>query len=84
MDDRRLLTPRQRQVLALYASDASLSQIAVELGISRDTVRSHRRDIAAVLDVHSVTRAVVVALARGEIVLDGEVVGPVAPVLLAA
>jgi DNA-binding NarL/FixJ family response regulator len=56
------LTPREEQVLAALADGLSYKQIAGELGISIDTVRSHIRSLYRKLDVHCVAEAVRAAL----------------------
>jgi PAS domain S-box-containing protein len=59
------LTPRQAQVLHRLAAGDSTDQIAARLGISRETVRNHIRDILKRLGVHSRLEAVVAARERG-------------------
>jgi DNA-binding CsgD family transcriptional regulator len=41
----RGLTPREAQLLPLLASDDSLPELAVKLGLSRETVRVHAKRI---------------------------------------
>jgi len=53
------LTPRQQQVLAELSFGCSTEQIARKLGISRETVRNHIRQILRRLKVHSRLQAVV-------------------------
>ncbi len=88
MDDQRQLTQRQRDVLVLYARGIKRPEIARELKIKPDTVRSHRQQILAKLGANSTTMAVIIALARNELQLDGEVVtantSTPEPVLVAA
>ncbi|MBN9493857.1 helix-turn-helix transcriptional regulator [bacterium] len=50
---RSLLTPRQREVLALIASGGTNYEIAQALGITLDGVKWHVREILARLDVDS-------------------------------
>lgn len=59
------LTPRQAEVLRHLAAGCSTAQIAAHLGISRQTVRNHVRDLLARLGVHSRLEAVVHAHALG-------------------
>jgi DNA-binding CsgD family transcriptional regulator len=59
------LTPRQYQVLVELARGASTEQIAASLGISRETVRNHVRDLLRALNVHSRLEAVAEARRRG-------------------
>ena len=47
------LTPRERQVLRLMATDLSGPEIAQELVVATSTVRSHIKSIYGKLDVHS-------------------------------
>ncbi len=74
MDDQRPLTNRQREILVLYAQGLHLRQIALALGIAKNTVDVHRAGILANLGVRSLVQAAVMGIARGEIVLDGEAV----------
>lgn len=55
------LTPRQSQVLRLLAQGASTDQIAASLGVTRETVRNHVRDILRRLNAHSRLEAVLTA-----------------------
>lgn len=50
-DERALLSPREREVLELFAGGADQAEIADELGIAKDTVRSHLSNIMAKLGV---------------------------------
>ena len=47
------LTAREREVLGLLVRGASGLEIAAELGISRNTVRTHVQSILTKLQVHS-------------------------------
>jgi len=67
---RRLLTPRQIQVLALAAEGLTDQAIATELWISIRTVRTHMQDIRDRLGVTSRTYAVILAIRAGLIPLD--------------
>jgi len=60
-----VLSPRERDVLASMAEGKRGRQIAEELLISTDTVRTHTRSIFSKLDVHSRLEAVRVARAAG-------------------
>jgi two-component system, NarL family, response regulator LiaR len=55
---RQLLSPRERDVLLGMMDGRSNRQIAEDLNISRDTVRTHTRNLFAKLDVHSRLEAV--------------------------
>lgn len=63
----RVLTGRQVQVLQLLADGLAPKQIANRLWISNETVRSHLRDIYAVLDVPGQAGAVAWAMRAGVI-----------------
>lgn len=60
-----VLSPRERDVLASMAEGRRGRQIAEDLMISTDTVRTHTRSIFSKLDVHSRLEAVRVARAAG-------------------
>jgi NarL family two-component system response regulator LiaR len=60
-----MLSPRERDVLRGLVEGKRGGQIAQELMISTDTVRTHTRNIFAKLDVHSRLEAVRVARAAG-------------------
>jgi DNA-binding NarL/FixJ family response regulator len=62
-----LLTPRMRQVLALYGAGMAPSAIAVELVVAESTVRHVLEASRVRLEVHSTRAAVVVAIRRGEL-----------------
>jgi DNA-binding NarL/FixJ family response regulator len=55
------LTPRERQLLALFAAGRSSKQIALELGISTRTVGTHMHHILTKLGVHNRAQAVAIA-----------------------
>jgi DNA-binding NarL/FixJ family response regulator len=59
------LTPRELDVLRALVDGLAYKQIADELGVSIDTVRSFVRSLYAKLGVHSATEAVSLALRRG-------------------
>ncbi len=59
------LSPRELDVMASMAEGKPGSQIAADLTISADTVRTHTRSIFSKLDVHSRLEAVSVARAAG-------------------
>jgi DNA-binding NarL/FixJ family response regulator len=58
------LTPREREVLTLLARGANGREIAAELGISRNTVRTHVQSILSKLQVHSRLEAATFAVRR--------------------
>lgn len=59
------LTPRQQEILRLICSGRSNSQIAKELFISGNTVRTHIQNIRAKLKVSSKLEAALIALGGG-------------------
>ena len=59
------LSEREIDVLRLVAAGAANKQIAHQLAISEETVKSHVKSIFAKLDVDDRTQAVVVAVKRG-------------------
>jgi DNA-binding NarL/FixJ family response regulator len=64
------LTNRERQVLQLMATSATNRDIAADLNISDETVRSHTKNILAKLGQPNRTQAVLYALRHGLIGLD--------------
>jgi DNA-binding NarL/FixJ family response regulator len=58
------LTPREREVLACLADGAGRREVAVRLGLSANTVRTHLQNLMTKLQVHSTLQAV--ALTRPE------------------
>ena len=62
---RRVLTPRQIDVLTLIAEGTSTKQIASTLNISVKTVESHRADLMNRLDIHDVAGLVLYAIKAG-------------------
>ncbi|MGO9217168.1 MAG: LuxR C-terminal-related transcriptional regulator [Streptosporangiaceae bacterium] len=60
-----MLSPREREVMASMADGKGGRQIAEELLISTDTVRTHIRSILSKLDVHSSLEAVCIARSAG-------------------
>ncbi len=60
-----MLSPRERDVLLSMMDGKRGKQIADDLMISADTVRTHTRNIYAKLDVHNRLEAVRVARAAG-------------------
>lgn len=65
----RTMTDRERQVLRLVADGMSNEQIATELMLSAETVRTHVRNAMQKLGTHTRAHAVVEALRNEEIVL---------------
>jgi PAS domain S-box-containing protein len=64
------LTPRERQIVHLVALGASSPEIAAELHISHQTVRTHVRNAMAKLGARSRAHLVALALAEGHALDD--------------
>ncbi len=60
-----MLTPRQREILALVARGATTERIASELFVSENTVRTHVRHILDSLGAHNRPHAVAIAFMTG-------------------
>jgi DNA-binding NarL/FixJ family response regulator len=60
-----LLTPREREVMACLAEGAGRNQVAEQLNLTVNTVRTHLQNIMAKLGVHSALEAV--ALTRASL-----------------
>jgi DNA-binding NarL/FixJ family response regulator len=67
----RLLTVREREVLGRLAEGLSIEDIAAELVLSTDTIRTHVRNAMGKLGTRTRAHAIVVALRRGELALYG-------------
>ena len=68
IEERRLaghLTPQERRVLELLATHLSSAEIAQRLYMSRNTLKTHMRDLYRKLDVHSRSQAVERSLELG-------------------
>lgn len=61
------LTPREIQILQRMAGGRSGEQIAQELGISPNTLRTHTQNILTKLGVHSKLEALVLAIRHGKV-----------------
>lgn len=59
------LTPREREVLEQLARGLTYDQVAMVLGVSGNTVRTHVRTIYEKLDAATRTEAVLTAMQRG-------------------
>lgn len=59
------LTPRQHEVLRLLGTGQSTKQIAKELNVSVETVRSHIRGLLTALGAHSRLEAIAIAHQQG-------------------
>jgi len=62
-----LLSPREREILELLAHGLNGEQIAQQLYLSSETVRTHVRNAMSKLDASTRVHAVVLAMQRGEI-----------------
>ena len=71
------LSPREREIMARIAWGASGQQIATELFISPETVRTHLRNILLKLGAQTRPHAVALALQRGEIMAQEAMPGAV-------
>ena len=65
LDDRERLTQREREVLELIANGRSNKRIALELGISEKTVKTHVGHVLAKLGVSDRTQAALLAVREG-------------------
>ena len=65
----QILTPRERQVLTLLGEGLLNKEIAVQLGISEHTVKTHLAAIYEKLDASNRAEAVARGLRRGLIML---------------
>ena len=55
------LTPRERQVLTCLASGAGRQEVAEQLHLSANTVRTHLQNVMSKLGVHSTLEAVAIS-----------------------
>jgi len=67
------LTDREREVLLLVAGGRSNQEVAADLGISLDTVKSHVKHIFTKLGVRDRSQAVIAAYESGLVVAAGDV-----------
>lgn len=67
--ERRLdrLTPRELEILQLLSDGRSPDDIALELGVSRHTLRTHVQNVLMKLGVHSKLDAIVAAIRHGKV-----------------
>jgi DNA-binding NarL/FixJ family response regulator len=63
------LSPREREILDLLAQGLTGEQIAVQLFLSPETVRTHVRNAMDKLEAHTRVHAIAIALRQGEISL---------------
>jgi DNA-binding NarL/FixJ family response regulator len=65
----RVLTVREREVLERLADGRSVEEIAADLVLSTETIRTHVRNAMGKLGTRTRAHAIVVALRRGELAL---------------
>ena len=65
-----ILTPRQREVLQLFAEGKTTKEIAFHLGVSVKTIETHRQKIMDKLGTHSIAELTKYALREGLTMLD--------------
>jgi DNA-binding NarL/FixJ family response regulator len=65
----RVLTVREREVLGRLAEGLSVEEIAADLVLSTETIRTHVRNAMGKLGTRTRAHAIVVALRRGELAL---------------
>lgn len=66
-EDRRRLSPREREILQMLAEGKTTKEVAVTLGISVKSAETHRSNIMRKLDLHSISDLVRYAI-RNKIV----------------
>lgn len=67
---KRLLTPREREILQLIAEGHLHHQIAERLNISVRTVDTHRQNIMKKLDIHDTAGLVTYAIKNGIVIMQ--------------
>jgi DNA-binding NarL/FixJ family response regulator len=65
----RVLSVREREVLGRLAEGLSIEEIAADLVLSTETIRTHVRNAMGKLETRTRAHAIVVALRRGELAL---------------
>jgi DNA-binding NarL/FixJ family response regulator len=65
----RVLTVREREVLGRLAEGLSVEEIAADLVLSTETIRTHVRNAMGKLGTRTRAHAIVVAMRRGELAL---------------
>lgn len=66
-DTETSLTDRQCEILQLFADGTTTGNIAKQLGLSTETIRTHTKRIIAKLNARNRTHAVAIALTQGSI-----------------
>lgn len=59
------LTPREAEIMSHTAKGMKYEEIAIKLGISRETVKSHIFSVKLRLDAHTLQHAVALSVAHG-------------------
>lgn len=59
------MSPRELQVIQLSAKGLNAKQMARELGLSEETIKTHRKLAIARLDAKNIVHAVAIAYKRG-------------------
>jgi PAS domain S-box-containing protein len=65
-----VLTPREREVLALLAEGSNTKEIGLKLGVSVKTVETHRQHVMDKLNLHSVAELTKYAIKEGLIGIE--------------
>jgi DNA-binding NarL/FixJ family response regulator len=65
------LSPREKEIMRLMAEGMTAEQIANQLNVSVETVRTHVRNVIRKLQARNRVHAIAMALERGEIALGG-------------
>jgi len=60
-----LLSPREREILQLFAEGKTTKEIAFDLDISIKTVETHRQQIMKKLDIHTIAELTKYAIKEG-------------------
>jgi DNA-binding NarL/FixJ family response regulator len=60
-----LLTPREREVLQLFAEGRATKEVASALTVSVKTVETHRRQLMEKLGLHSIAQLTKYAIREG-------------------
>lgn len=65
LTDRRILTPREREVIQLVAEGKTTKEIATTLHLSVKTAETHRTNLMRKLDLHSIADLTLYAVRNG-------------------
>ncbi len=64
------LSPREREIMHLMAEGGTAQDVAAQLGVSVETVRTHVRNVIRKLQARNRVHAIAIALQRGDITID--------------